>query len=244
MRLQRVKNFINLTLEPFDFARSKQKLQKTEQEILSKDANLFQIPFVFNGYGLFHSIRPKQVVFEIKELYELVKSHELKYVCEIGTYQGGTFYLWCKAATDNAMLISIDLPSKTPLEPFSDKRIKFYHHFAKDEQQQLHFLAADSHQQSTADKVASILGKNQLDFLFIDGDHSYAGVKQDFELYKPLVRPGGMIAFHDLLPRKDCPGIEVYRLWNEIKSNYRHQEIIAQDGSYANLIGIGIIWID
>jgi predicted O-methyltransferase YrrM len=40
----------------------------------------------------------------------------------------------------------------------------------------------------------------KLDFLFIDGDHSLAGVKSDFEMYSPLVRPGGFVAFHDIVP--------------------------------------------
>jgi len=38
------------------------------------------------------------------------------------------------------------------------------------------------------------------DFLFIDGDHTYEGVEGDFEMYSPLVRRGGIIAFHDIVP--------------------------------------------
>lgn len=33
--------------------------------------------------------------------------------------------------------------------------------------------------------------------LFVDGDHSYNGVKLDIQLYTPRVVPGGLIAFHD-----------------------------------------------
>ena len=33
-----------------------------------------------------------------------------------------------------------------------------------------------------------------IDFLFLDGDHSYEGVRRDFENYAPLVRPGGIVA--------------------------------------------------
>lgn len=36
-------------------------------------------------------------------------------------------------------------------------------------------------------------------FLLIDADHSYEGVKRDFELWSPLVAPGGLIVFHDYL---------------------------------------------
>jgi len=36
-----------------------------------------------------------------------------------------------------------------------------------------------------------------ISFLFIDGDHAYESVKQDFELWKTHVRDGGVVAFHD-----------------------------------------------
>jgi hypothetical protein len=34
--------------------------------------------------------------------------------------------------------------------------------------------------------------------VFIDGDHSYAGVKADFENWFPWVMTGGLVAFHDV----------------------------------------------
>lgn len=37
----------------------------------------------------------------------------------------------------------------------------------------------------------------EIDFLFIDGNHSFAHCKQDFELWIPFVKRGGLIAFHD-----------------------------------------------
>lgn len=41
------------------------------------------------------------------------------------------------------------------------------------------------------------------EFMFIDGDHSYAGVRQDILDYYPLLAPGGIIMFHDFLPPLD-----------------------------------------
>jgi predicted O-methyltransferase YrrM len=41
-----------------------------------------------------------------------------------------------------------------------------------------------------------------IDLLFIDGDHSYKGVTNDFNLYFPLVNSGGYIIFDDYLPYK------------------------------------------
>jgi hypothetical protein len=42
-----------------------------------------------------------------------------------------------------------------------------------------------------------VLQDIKIDFLFIDGDHSYEGVKRDFELYTQLLTENGVIIIHD-----------------------------------------------
>lgn len=44
-----------------------------------------------------------------------------------------------------------------------------------------------------------------LDFIYIDGDHSYQGVSEDLMLSKIKVKPGGIISGHDYCPR--FPGV-------------------------------------
>jgi predicted O-methyltransferase YrrM len=46
--------------------------------------------------------------------------------------------------------------------------------------------------------VAYELMTDPVDLVFIDGDHSYAGVLCDWLLYNSLVAPGGIVAFHDV----------------------------------------------
>ena len=92
------------------------------------------------------------------------------------------------------------------------------------------------------DLVRATLGDRVLDYLFIDGDHSYAGVKADFEQYGPLVKKGGLIAFHDIadgLP-ENVGGVP--RFWNELKHQFRNQEFIAdpKQGGW----GIGVLYVD
>lgn len=38
-----------------------------------------------------------------------------------------------------------------------------------------------------------------ISILFIDGDHSYEGVKRDWDLFSPFVTPFGLVVFHDTL---------------------------------------------
>ena len=44
-----------------------------------------------------------------------------------------------------------------------------------------------------------------LDFVFIDGDHSYESVRDDIAAWFPKLVPGGLIAGHDFSP--DFPGV-------------------------------------
>ena len=46
----------------------------------------------------------------------------------------------------------------------------------------------------------------QVDFIFVDGDHSFEGLCKDWDVVKKLLRPGGIAAFHDVNPQ---PGLRV-----------------------------------
>lgn len=52
----------------------------------------------------------------------------------------------------------------------------------------------------------------KIDVLFIDGDHTYEGVKADYNKYFPFVDKGGIIFMHDV----GHPKLEVKKFWEEI----------------------------
>ncbi|MEM5811461.1 MAG: class I SAM-dependent methyltransferase [Candidatus Aenigmatarchaeota archaeon] len=132
-------------------------------------------------------------------------------------------------------MISIDLPTGYP-----SWRISLYKSFARDNQK-IYLIRRNSHKKETLSEVKKILGEEELDFLFIDGDHSYYGVKKDFEMYGQLVRRGGIIAFHDIVKGNPKYAGDVWKFWKKIKNNYKNKEIIKdynQDG-----YGIGIVYV-
>ena len=57
-----------------------------------------------------------------------------------------------------------------------------------------------------------------VDMIFIDADHSYNGVKRDFESWYGSVVPGGIIAFHDTIST-GWPGI--VKFIQELKQDNR-----------------------
>ena len=48
------------------------------------------------------------------------------------------------------------------------------------------------------DEACKHIPDGHLDFVFIDADHTYEGVKRDIELWEPKVQENGLIMGHDL----------------------------------------------
>jgi predicted O-methyltransferase YrrM len=193
--------------------------------------------FSFNFYSEF--IKPIQIKEEFLELLKIFQKQNPKYILEIGTANGGSLFCFCKLAREDATIISIDLPGGKFGGGYPEWKIPIYKAFAK-KNQKLYLLRNDSHSQETLEEVKKILNGNQLDFLFIDGDHSYEGVKKDFEMYSPLVKKGGIIAFHDIVPgpQKNAGGVP--KFWEEIKRNFQIQEIVKNWNQ--NGYGLGVIF--
>lgn len=197
------------------------------------------MPFVLKGRGHFKSIRPRQTPSEISRLYDAICELNPRVVLEIGTAKGGTLYLWAQAATRDALIISVDLPGGQFGGGYQPCRTPYYQAFARPGQT-MKLLREDSHTPQTLEKVKTVLGDRRVDFLFIDGDHLYPGVKCDFLQYGPLVKPGGYIGFHDIMPAPHDPDIQVSQLWDQIKGAFQSQQFLGVDSS-GREIGIGLI---
>ena len=182
-------------------------------------------------------IRPLQVPSELKKFAEIVAANSPKRVLEIGTFQGGTLCVLARLAASRATIISIDLPGGQFGGGQTRLRSLLYRTFGK-LFQRMHLIRGDSHATEVYARVKHIT--RSLDVLFIDGDHSYEGVKRDFLLYAPLVRPGGIVFFHDIAEHVRGSACEVPRFWNEVKTSYRYEEIIENPEQGW---GIGVLYL-
>lgn len=178
---------------------------------------------------------------EIRGLLQILKKKRISNMLEIGTAFGGTLLLFAQTIEPEAKIISLDLPSGILVRVFGGLyeafRMSIFANFAQ-EKQRVFFVRDNSHNVSSHSAVKSILNGKKLDFIFIDGDHSYEGVKMDFQMYSPLVRSGGLIAFHDIV--ENWPGCEVKKFWNEIKHEYKYLEIVKD--YHQKWGGIGIVY--
>lgn len=180
-------------------------------------------------------IMPQQKSGEIVRLLKHLRKRPPGRLVEIGTANGGTLLMLTRIARDDATIVSVSLPGEREAE---EPAQRLFQSFALPTQE-LSLLRRDSHDLATRDEVVRLVGAQGLDFLFIDGDHSYAGVKQDFELYAPLVRPGGMVAINDIVrhhPEAEC---HVDDFWCELRRDHVCWEIV--DGPSPSWAGIGVV---
>jgi len=189
----------------------------------------------FVGFGRFASIRAIQIREELLTLVEKVDEIDPDCVVEIGSYQGGTLYMWSRLL-DAERIVSIDLPEdELHHTGYNPRLFQAFSHTAE-----MRFVRGFSQNDETKEVVEDMLESEPIDFLFIDGDHSYEGVKADFEQYEPLVRDGGLIALHDIAYDSDGNGVPQF--WDEITTEYETESIVVDnpdDWDYP--LGIGLV---
>lgn len=183
------------------------------------------------------SIVPIQRPSEIRGLLRAVRELKPRRLLEIGTANGGTLFLLTRVSPPDAQIVSVDLPGG----PFGGDRNEWKHPIWRafaTEKQTITLLRANSHDTETLQAVKRELAGQPLDFLMIDGDHSYTGVKMDFEMYSSLVRPGGLIAFHDICRHPEGAGGEVFRFWPEVRRGRDATEFVENP---VTGFGIGVL---
>jgi predicted O-methyltransferase YrrM len=174
----------------------------------------------------------------LTEFTRMIRARPPRTVLEIGTAQGGAFWLLCRISAPDAMLVSLDLP---PYERNSGGlRIAIDLQPMKQPGQTVRVVHGNSHDPQTLKRVRTLLGERMLDLLFIDGDHTYDGVRQDYEMYRSLVLPGGLIGFHDIV-HSHWPGCQVDRFWGELEKDRSLQTRAIVGHVPSHFGGIGVV---
>lgn len=174
-----------------------------------------------------------QVESELLLFLQLLKLEGVTSYLEVGVGRGDTFHEVVSSLPKGSKAVAVDLPSsrwgfdnsKAQLQAVIDDLSADY---------DVRVIFGDS-------QAFEVVGaaKGQYDCVFIDGDHSYEGVKADYENYGKM---GRIVAFHDIAyaPNQKEPwgGIEVKRFWNEIKQGRKSKEFVEIDGN----MGIGVLY--
>jgi predicted O-methyltransferase YrrM len=127
---------------------------------------------------------------------------------EIGVMHGATTALLRSVMASDGVITGID--RHPPGRLFvSFERLTAKHELARHSRGRAVLLREWSHE-------AARHWTTPVDFLFIDGDHSWAGVERDWRDWTPHLVPGGLVALHDSRPMPDRDLPDSVRFTTEI----------------------------
>lgn len=160
---------------------------------------------------------------QFSEYLKKITTYDIKSYLEIGCRWGGTFIITTeilRLKNGNIRAYACDLmPISKILYEYKLK----YNTFKYIEKSSFNLTKQDV--------------KEQIDLILLDGDHLYEGLQKDFKT--SLSFNPKYIVFHDI-----CSDIvpDVGKMWNEVKSHYKHYEYVQQyDSVVGNYLGIGLI---
>ncbi|HKA88646.1 MAG TPA: class I SAM-dependent methyltransferase [Haliangiales bacterium] len=169
--------------------------------------------------------------WELRRFLAIVAERAPRAVVEIGTAAGGLFFALAALAAPDAALVSVDLPPSAYVEGAPDLVYDLLPSLAR-RGQEVHLVRGSSLAVDTRAEVELVLGGRPVDLLVIDGDHAYGAARSDFDMYAPLVRPGGLIALHDAAidSASGGGGFDVHVLWRELAARHRGELLVDPGG--------------
>ena len=151
--------------------------------------------------------------------YDLISNVKPGVVVELGTHYGTSLWSFCQAVKDNNLqtkIFSVDTWKGEKHAGFYGEEVFETVNEIKDKYYNGVNLKL---RRMTFDEALGDFEDNSIDVLHIDGLHTYEAVKHDFERWLPKVKEGGIVLLHDIMVNRDDFG--VYKLWEELKNNYK-----------------------
>ena len=164
----------------------------------------------------------------------LVETIKPKRIVELGTHLGVSFFAFCEAAgafSPSTFTYAIDTWGGDEHASFYGEEIfaRVRNHWESTHKSRSTLIRSDF------DTALQYFEDSSIDILHIDGLHTYEAVKHDFETWLPKMNENSLILFHDINVRER--GFGVWKLWQELKTNYKTFEVMNGHGLGLLILG-------
>jgi len=135
-------------------------------------------------------------------------AHGRKRIVEIGVYHGVNTALFRRVVDEDGEVVGIDP------HPAGRFGVSFERWIAQDQVSRVRRARARLIRQFS--HQAAMGWSTPIDFLFIDGDHSWQAVARDWADWTPHIAPGGIVALHDSRPAQGRIDLDSVRFTREV----------------------------
>ncbi|MEE9414326.1 MAG: class I SAM-dependent methyltransferase [Acidimicrobiales bacterium] len=149
--------------------------------------------------------------------YDLIEALRPRLLVELGTHHGLSFFAFCQGMKEhrvNGVCFAVDTwEGDVHTGDYDDSVFLSVQSHLREEYRGFSYMI-----RSLFSAAAERFSAESIELLHIDGLHTYAAVKEDFETWYPKVKPGGIILFHDVNARLDDFG--VWKFWEETSAQH------------------------
>jgi hypothetical protein len=146
--------------------------------------------------------------------YDLVSFVKPDTIVELGTHYGTSFFSFCQAVRDTQIpttCYAIDTWKGDPHAGYYNENV----YQAVKAVTNREFPNIGKLLRTDFDNALPMFENSSIDFLHIDGYHTYEAVRHDFTSWYPKLRENCIVLFHDTAVRISDFG--VYRFWEELR---------------------------
>lgn len=184
----------------------------------------------------FSGRRASQNEYELRCFISLLQARNVTRYLEIGARHGDTFHEVMINLPAGSFGVALDLPGGMWGIESSAHALHNAVTNLQGRGYDARLLFGDSHSLGVIQQIFEL---GPFDAILIDGDHRYAGVKDDWEAYRAPI-----IALHDIVGYREIERVhgnpvEVPILWEEIRGDYEHEVFIAPGST----MGIGVCFL-
>jgi predicted O-methyltransferase YrrM len=181
-------------------------------------------------------LRARELGIQVgQDLEELIQFYQylpdkVERVLEIGTQHGGWLFMLASVIQPPARFCAVDV---TYCSEFGITRGEL-----EAAGFEVEFMPGDA--ALARDQVARWLGGEQLDVLHLDARHTLSGVQREWGLYSQMVRPGGIVAIHDVEPTGPHAVFGAQQMFDRLQESYETHLCLR---TWKEGLGIGIVRI-
>jgi hypothetical protein len=164
----------------------------------------------------------------------IVCAFQPQVLVELGTHTGVSYSAFCQAV----VRANLDTRCYAIDTWLGDAHAGFYDEDVFEDLSRFHdhrYGSFSTLLRSTFDEALSHFVDGTVDLLHIDGLHTYAAARHDFESWRPKLSERGIVMFHDTNERSGDFG--VWRLWNELREQFPSFEFLHGHG--LGLVAVG-----